>query len=92
MAAISHSRGHKIIYIGRTWVYVDGLTDIDTARPCIRCGKPPTKEGYDTCLGLVDGTSSACCGHGIVRGWKVCCSVDAPCERHMAEESQDGPA
>ena len=25
----------------------------------------PTKEGYDACLGHIDGAKSACCGHGV---------------------------
>lgn len=34
-------------------------------RPCIRCGNPPTPEGYDACLGHLEGVKSACCGHGV---------------------------
>jgi hypothetical protein len=26
---------------------------------------PPTKEGYDNCLGHIEGVASACCGHGV---------------------------
>lgn len=33
-------------------------------RPCPQCGKPPTPEGYDACLGYLPGVTSACCGHG----------------------------
>jgi len=25
----------------------------------------PTPEGYDHCLGHIDGAVSACCGHGV---------------------------
>lgn len=33
--------------------------------PCIRCGRPPTKEGFDACIGHIEGAYSACCGHGV---------------------------
>lgn len=28
-------------------------------------GRMPIKEGYDACLGYIDGVKSACCGHGV---------------------------
>ena len=28
-------------------------------------GIMPIKEGYDACLGYIDGVKSACCGHGV---------------------------
>jgi hypothetical protein len=31
----------------------------------LKCGKMPTPEGYDACLGYIDGVISACCGHGV---------------------------
>ena len=34
-------------------------------RPCKKCGKFPTEEGFDYCLGYIKGATSACCGHGI---------------------------
>ncbi len=36
--------------------------------PCKRCGKLPTPEGYDACLGYLPGVASACCGHGVKPG------------------------
>ena len=60
----SLSRGNLIIYKNDAWVYEDG-TPADIDRPCKKCGKMPTKEGYDACLGYVEGVSSACCGHGV---------------------------
>ena len=60
----SQIRGHKIIFLGQ-WVYADNKEPITQERPCIRCGKMPTKEGYDACLGYIPGVKSACCGHGI---------------------------
>lgn len=61
----SYSRGHKITYINGEWVYSDDKTPIkDNERPCVRCGRLPTTEGYDACLGYMKDVKSACCGHG----------------------------
>jgi len=60
-----YSRGHKIYYDGTNWRYSDNNELEDGSRPCKRCGKFPTKEGYDACLGYIEGAISACCGHGI---------------------------
>jgi len=62
--ANGYQSGHKIIYNGY-WLYADAMTSISVARPCVRCGKLPTKEGYDACLGHIEGALSACCGHGV---------------------------
>jgi len=64
MTVWAYQRGHKIIY-NDDWVYADNKQSISIERPCIRCGKMPTKEGYDACLGYIKGIKSACCGHGI---------------------------
>ena len=61
----AYRRGHKIYYDGSMWRYCDDNSSADIDRPCIRCGKLPTKEGYDACLGYIDGVKSACCGHGV---------------------------
>lgn len=68
----AYSRGHKIIYnindkitYTSNWVYVDTKEIYDDSRPCKKCGKYPTKEGYDACLGFIKDTNHACCGHGI---------------------------
>lgn len=66
MSATSYCRGHKIIYNG-AWKYADG-SQMDN-RPCKRCGKPPTPEGHDACLGHVKGATAACCGHGVEAGY-----------------------
>ena len=61
----SQSRGNKIVYTNK-WVYADSGAPIDTEeRPCTRCGRMPTPEGYDACLGYIEGAASACCGHGV---------------------------
>jgi len=62
----SFTRGHPIEFVDGKWRYSDtGETMDDRERPCARCGRLPTKEGYDACLGYIEGVTSACCGHGI---------------------------
>lgn len=59
-------RGNPIEYQNNRWVYSDDKTPVeDEERPCTRCGRMPTPEGYDACLGHIEGVISACCGHGI---------------------------
>ena len=60
-----YKRGHPICYDGSKWVYADNGHSITEERPCARCGRMPTKEGYDACLGYIPGATSACCGHGV---------------------------
>ncbi len=62
----AHKRGHMIVFNDGQWVYADNHVPISQEeRPCTRCGKMPTSEGYDACLGHIDGATSACCGHGV---------------------------
>ena len=66
MKAHSHRRGHEIeSEDGETWYYSDTGELADYERPCIRCGRMPTEEGYDACIGYVEGAWSVCCGHGV---------------------------
>jgi len=65
----THSRGHKIYYDGSVWRYLDNDRIYDDSRPCKYCGKYPTQEGYDACMGHIDGVISACCGHGVEDGY-----------------------
>lgn len=67
MTATAYLRGHKIIYNG-SWQYEDGTPE-DVNRPCARCGKPPTPDGHDACLGYIEGATAACCGHGVEEGY-----------------------
>jgi hypothetical protein len=66
-----YNRGNPIKYINNQWVYEDGVLMDKKERPCIRCGRMPTKEGYDACLGYIPGAISACCGHGMEKGYIV---------------------
>ena len=61
----SYSRGHEIYYDGKDWRYVDTGEIVNNNRPCKRCGRTPTEEGHDACLGHIEGAKSACCGHGV---------------------------
>ena len=71
--ATSYCRGWKIYYSqeNKRWQYCDDDTECLDNRPCKRCGKYSTKEGYDACLGYVEGATSACCGHGVVAPYCV---------------------
>lgn len=65
LGAVSYDRGHEMRWddiLG--WVYKDTGTPREQ-RSCIRCGEPPTPEGYDACRGYIEGAQYACCGHGV---------------------------
>lgn len=63
----THIRGHEVYYDkdSEMWRYCDNNGTIDENRECKRCGCKPTKEGYDVCIGHIEGVTSACCGHGV---------------------------
>ena len=67
----SQTNGHEIIYINGLWVYEDTREPISIIRPCKRCEKYPTKEGYDGCIGYLKGVKYACCGHGIEKPYAI---------------------
>lgn len=67
----AHKRGHLIYFNGKQWLYANDNHPIIEERPCVRCGKMPTKEGYDACIGYLPGAISACCGHGVERPYAV---------------------
>lgn len=69
--ATSYSRGNEIYYDYDTgnWRYSDNNEIVNDNRPCKKCGCKPTKEGYDACLGHIDGALHACCGHGADKGY-----------------------
>jgi hypothetical protein len=66
----SFERGHEIVYLGQ-WVYADTKELINGKRVCKRCKCNPTLEGYDACLGHIDGIISACCGHGVEKPYII---------------------
>ena len=62
----AYKRGNLILWFNGTWVYESDHAPIDQEeRPCLRCGRMPTPEGYNACLGYIEGATSACCGHGV---------------------------
>ena len=63
----SYSRGHKIIWNSEKeiWIYADTGKEYNKERSCKRCGKQPTAEGHDACLGKLKKVVNACCGHGV---------------------------
>ena len=62
----TYQRGHLIECVdGKTWHYEDNGESADIERPCPRCGRFPTPEGHDGCLGEIPGVKFACCGHGV---------------------------
>jgi hypothetical protein len=63
----SNARGWDIFWDGKEWFYSDTLELYDDSRPCRRCKRFPTPEGYDVCLGHIPGAKSACCGHGVTK-------------------------
>ncbi len=71
MVAISYLRGNLCEYINDKWVYLSDKAPIDNVRACTNCGKPPTPEGHDACLGYIEGAAWACCGHGIKESYII---------------------
>ena len=65
MAITSYIRGHLAGYLNGKWVYCDNGEPIAQIRPCKKCGKMPTLEGYDACFGYIPNVKWACCGHGV---------------------------
>ena len=63
-----YARGWMIIWDAKKkeWFYKDNGKLLDDNRACKRCGKLPTKEGHDACLGTIPGVENACCGHGVI--------------------------
>jgi hypothetical protein len=67
----SYSHGWPTIFDGEVWLYADTGEPANKQRPCRRCGRMPTPEGHDACLGTIPGAVSACCGHGVEDGYMV---------------------
>lgn len=64
----SYDRGHKIYCDDtNTWRYVDTGEVVDHKRRCKRCDRKPIPEGYDACMGYIEGAVSVCCGHGVTK-------------------------
>jgi len=61
-------RGHPIKQRANgVYIYVDTgelVAETWEDRPCGYCGKHNSPEGYDGCIGEIEGAINACCGHG----------------------------
>lgn len=59
-------RGNEIYEKDGVFYYTDNNERVpdDDNRPCGECGKGRTPEGYDGCIGKIEGAVNACCGHG----------------------------
>lgn len=66
-----YSRGNLIYYKNNQWYYTEDDTICDDSKPCKKCGKHPTKEGYDACLGYIESAKHACCGHGVEKPYII---------------------
>lgn len=67
MTARGFLRGHPIIHQEGRWVFeATGIVTTGAWQymPCGLCGRFPTPEGHDPCLGTLPGVRNACCGHG----------------------------
>lgn len=71
MTAKAYKRGWPIIFYDNKWIYADSGESIKIERPCIRCGKMPTLEGHDACLGTIPNVIAACCGHGVEKPYTI---------------------
>lgn len=71
MTATTYSRGWPIEYNQGNWIYSDTGEKCfgDDRRPCARCGRDPTPDRHDACVGHLDGVAAACCGHGTMEPW-----------------------
>lgn len=60
-------RGHEIEFVNDQWVYSVNKKPVkeNPSIYCGHCGRSPTIEGHDGCLGTIPGIKNACCGHGI---------------------------
>lgn len=65
------ARGNQIYFKDDNWFYTEDNTIFDDSKPCKRCGKYPTKEGYDACTGYIEGVTHACCGHGVEKPYTL---------------------
>lgn len=69
MTVKSYTRGHAVETIDGIWCFSDTKEpcreeEKEFKRPCKHCGKSPTEDSHDACLGNLIGVRNACCGHG----------------------------
>ena len=81
MTVYSYFHGHKAYYDAKKndWFYINtGISATENPKPCRRCRHNPIKNNIfekdglecDYCLGyLGENVKSACCGHGVQKGY-----------------------
>ena len=69
----TYIRGHECYwdYTEKIWKYADNDSEVDDTRACPQCNRFPTEEGYDPCIGKIEGATSVCCGHGVEDGYII---------------------
>jgi len=71
MAVRSYVRGWTVICRRGKWLYEDTGEPLSVVRPCRKCGRMPTADGHDACLGELPGIAFACCGHGVTEPIRI---------------------
>ena len=71
MTAKGYKRGWPIVFHNDKWIYADTKKPITMERPCRKCGRMPTPEGHDACLGTLPEVLWACCGHGAEKPYTI---------------------
>ena len=74
MVATSYVRGHKVYYDDEKekWLFANDKLNDKVAEVCPRCCQPHLPNDCDYCLRPLQQTDfivSACCGHGVERGY-----------------------
>ena len=65
-----YNRGHEYSYEWKGLEFhLENPSPVSKEKSCIKCGKIPTREGHDACLGTLPGVIAACCGHGVEEGY-----------------------
>ena len=56
---------------GKPDSYIDSgkPIEIPCARPCPKCGRFQSPQGFDPCIANLPGVLAACCGHGVQPGY-----------------------
>jgi N6-adenosine-specific RNA methylase IME4 len=70
MTTTAQMRGHPVYWDGAVWRYADDGSLAPASggaeRPCTACGRTAQGDyGPDPCLGCIEGSTGACCGHAF---------------------------
>ena len=73
MVVSTYFNGNLAYSKSENWYYCNDSSPVfNNPRPCPKCGKLPTTEGYDACLGYIPNVKYACCGHGKPTRYIIC--------------------